>query len=390
MSTTFNLRERQAPLKDRFTTDPESAQATMTVRSATDTGTNPTRVRIHTEAGNGVSWDVGAHELAAGDGDLPCSGDIFLASLAACQEITIRMVAAAMGIELTRLELTVEGDMDFPRHDGRRQGDAGRLPGDPGQRRDRRGRAGRPAGATRPTRGAVLRRLGHAEESAVGRDVDHHQSRDHLTMPLRVIFARHGESEANLAGIFANRREHAYDLTPAGIAQAEALARSLADLGVRHIYTSPLRRALQTATVIGGTFRVPVTETDGLREYDVGDYEGLPYTGEHAWRRDRYAAVEADWQRGARETRHPGGESLAELEERVVSLMDTIAIRHAGTETVLAVSHGGLLRVVLPLLVPDLTRDVAAPRPLDYTDCVIVERAGKQWRCIDWIAGSGT
>jgi uncharacterized OsmC-like protein len=113
MSAPFNLRERQAPLKERFSAEPSSAKATMTVRSVTEPSANPTRVRIHSEAGNGASWEVGAHALAAGDGDLPCSGDVFLASLAACQEITIRMVAAAMGIELDRLELTVEGDMDF-------------------------------------------------------------------------------------------------------------------------------------------------------------------------------------------------------------------------------------------------------------------------------------
>lgn len=113
MSSTFNLRERQTPLKERFVSEPATANATMQIRSVTEASPNPTRVRVHTEAGGGVSWDVGAHELAAGDGDLPCSGDVFLASLAACQEITIRMVAAAMGIELTRLDLTVEGDMDF-------------------------------------------------------------------------------------------------------------------------------------------------------------------------------------------------------------------------------------------------------------------------------------
>jgi uncharacterized OsmC-like protein len=113
MSTTFNLRERQAPLKERFTTDPSSAQATMTVRSTTAPSVDPTRVRIASDAGGGTVWDVGAHELAGGEGDLACSGDVFLASLAACQEITIRMVAAAMRIELRHLELTVEGDMDF-------------------------------------------------------------------------------------------------------------------------------------------------------------------------------------------------------------------------------------------------------------------------------------
>jgi uncharacterized OsmC-like protein len=113
MSEPFNLRERQAPLKARFTADPTTAKSTMGILSVTPPSPNPTRVRVHTDVGNGFTWDVGAHALAAGDGDLPCSGDLFLASLAACQEITIRMVAAAMGIELTRLELTVEGDMDF-------------------------------------------------------------------------------------------------------------------------------------------------------------------------------------------------------------------------------------------------------------------------------------
>lgn len=113
MTETFNLRERQAPLKERFTADPSTAKATMEIRSVTPTSPDPTRVRVHTDAGNGVTWEVGAHALAGGDGDLPCSGDVFLASLAACQEITIRMVAAAMGIELTRLALKVEGDMDF-------------------------------------------------------------------------------------------------------------------------------------------------------------------------------------------------------------------------------------------------------------------------------------
>ena len=60
-----------------------------------------------------VSWDAGAHPMAGGEGDLACSGDLLLASLAACQEITLRMVAAAMGIELRQVEVQVDGDLDF-------------------------------------------------------------------------------------------------------------------------------------------------------------------------------------------------------------------------------------------------------------------------------------
>jgi uncharacterized OsmC-like protein len=112
MSGQPTLRERQAPLKERYASDPNSAKLTLTVRSET-LGDDPTRVRIGTDAAGGVAWDTGAHPYAGGAGDLACSGDLLLASLAACQEITLRMVAAAMGITLERVELTVEGDLDF-------------------------------------------------------------------------------------------------------------------------------------------------------------------------------------------------------------------------------------------------------------------------------------
>lgn len=109
------LRERQAPLKARYQDDPESAKKTMRVVSST-AGNEPTRVRIRTEAGDETpigEWDVAAHAMVGGPDDMACSGDLLLASLAACQEITVRMVAAAMGITLDALEVTVEGDMDF-------------------------------------------------------------------------------------------------------------------------------------------------------------------------------------------------------------------------------------------------------------------------------------
>jgi uncharacterized OsmC-like protein len=109
------LRERQAPLKARYETDPISAKLTITVRSSTE-GNDPMRCRIRTDAGGDhplASWDIGAHPMAGGHGDLACSGDLLLASLAACQEVTLRMVAAAMGIALRSVDVTVEGDLDF-------------------------------------------------------------------------------------------------------------------------------------------------------------------------------------------------------------------------------------------------------------------------------------
>jgi uncharacterized OsmC-like protein len=109
------LRERQAPLKARYEADLESAKLVMTVRSTTN-GSDPTRCTVASIDATGapvISWEAGAHPMAGGEGDLACSGDLLLASLAACQEITFRMVAAAMGIELKDLEVTIEGDLDF-------------------------------------------------------------------------------------------------------------------------------------------------------------------------------------------------------------------------------------------------------------------------------------
>ncbi len=113
MSVAPTLRERQAPLKARYEADPASARLTIAVRSATE-GDDPMRCRIATAAGaDPTTWDVGAHAMAGGTDELACSGDLLLASLAACQEITLRMVAAAMNIPLQKVEVTVEGDLDF-------------------------------------------------------------------------------------------------------------------------------------------------------------------------------------------------------------------------------------------------------------------------------------
>ena len=112
MSAPNPIRERQAPIKERFAADPDAGKITIAVKSVTE-GNDPMLVKIGAAADPSWTWDSSAHPLAGGEGELACSGDIFLASLAACQEITLRMVAAAMGIELKRIDVRVEGDMDF-------------------------------------------------------------------------------------------------------------------------------------------------------------------------------------------------------------------------------------------------------------------------------------
>jgi uncharacterized OsmC-like protein len=111
MTATSTIRERQAPLKAAYQTDPATALQITRVFSTT-TGDDPMRIQIGTDAGNGARWNAAAHPAVGGYDDLPCSGDLLIASYAACQEITLRLVAVAMGITLDKVELTVIGEWD--------------------------------------------------------------------------------------------------------------------------------------------------------------------------------------------------------------------------------------------------------------------------------------
>jgi uncharacterized OsmC-like protein len=107
-----NIRERQAPIRERYKSEPEAAQIVLKVRGADGTLDDPLHCGVVPESVPSVTWSSGAHPAVGGAGDVPCSGDLLLGALAACQETTLRMVAANLGIELEALEVKVEGDWD--------------------------------------------------------------------------------------------------------------------------------------------------------------------------------------------------------------------------------------------------------------------------------------
>ncbi|GAC1327310.1 MAG: OsmC family protein [Chloroflexota bacterium] len=111
--TPINLRERQAPIKAQYREHPENASIVLRVRSASSDLGDPLHCAITPEACPDVVWLSGAHPGTGGVGDVPCSADILLGSLAACQEVTVRMVAAAMSIELESLTVEVTGTVDL-------------------------------------------------------------------------------------------------------------------------------------------------------------------------------------------------------------------------------------------------------------------------------------
>ena len=107
-----NVRERQAPIRERYRADPSAGRVVLKVHSGESDLGDPLHCGVVPDAAPSTTWRSGAHAAVGGDGDVPCSGDLLIGALAACQETTIRMVAANMGIELQSLKVEIEADWD--------------------------------------------------------------------------------------------------------------------------------------------------------------------------------------------------------------------------------------------------------------------------------------
>ncbi|MGB6772308.1 MAG: OsmC family protein [Candidatus Dormiibacterota bacterium] len=107
-----NIREIQRGIRERYAAEPDSPPVRLRVRSGDSDLGDPLHCEVVPASVPGVSWRSGAHEAVGGEGDAPCSADLLLGALAACQEITLRMVAANLGIGLKELEVQVDGDWD--------------------------------------------------------------------------------------------------------------------------------------------------------------------------------------------------------------------------------------------------------------------------------------
>jgi broad specificity phosphatase PhoE len=163
-----------------------------------------------------------------------------------------------------------------------------------------------------------------------------------------VLWARHGENVANVTKTLSYRVFDG-DLTGVGRQQARELGERLAAGGtgpVGLLACSPLRRARQTADIVGQRLGLPVAmELDDLREVNVGDLDGRSDT--RAW--EIYARALAAWRAGDASAGLPGGENRDELCARLRRALTAVAAA-SGEGRSLVVAHGASLRAALPSL----------------------------------------
>jgi uncharacterized OsmC-like protein len=104
----MDLKSVQKPLKEHYRNDPSASRITLKARG----GQTETPIACSVAIGRAI-YSAEAHTGVGGAGTAACSGDLLLGALSACAQITCQMVAAAMGIQTERIEVTVEGDLDL-------------------------------------------------------------------------------------------------------------------------------------------------------------------------------------------------------------------------------------------------------------------------------------
>jgi uncharacterized OsmC-like protein len=107
MMNAEELRELQAPLKQRYRDEPGAALITLTARGDLEAG-----ITCSVQTGKALV-QAGLHPATGGDGLSACSGDMLLQALVACAGVTLRAVATALGITVHGGSLVAEGDLDF-------------------------------------------------------------------------------------------------------------------------------------------------------------------------------------------------------------------------------------------------------------------------------------
>lgn len=160
----------------------------------------------------------------------------------------------------------------------------------------------------------------------------------------RLLLSRHGETPNNLERRFTGWDDPS--LTVSGRRQARALGRRLRETPIDTAYSSDLRRTVETAKLaLAGRDGVPIQQTPALREANFGAWQGLTFDEAQA----QYPGQFSRLLRRSVDFRPPGGETILEVQARVMTFFSRINSLHRD-QTVLVVASGGPLQILIASL----------------------------------------
>jgi broad specificity phosphatase PhoE len=186
-------------------------------------------------------------------------------------------------------------------------------------------------------------------------------------MSTRLHFVRHAVTASNRERRYMGRSEE--PLAADGRLQARRLARRLAEANLEALYCSPLRRAAETADIIGQPHALEPRPAPEFIEFDLSRWQGL--TAAEIEARDAHAWE--TWCADPASLRVPGIESFAALRQRVRRGLEKLAKAHADADVVV-VTHDGIIRIsVLEAL--GLSFDAYRAIPVDNAALTTLEVA---------------
>ena len=156
--------------------------------------------------------------------------------------------------------------------------------------------------------------------------------------PTRLVLARHAVTAQT--GPMLSGRAPGIDLSDKGREQAKALGERLAGLPVAVVYASPIERTTQTAEAVAQHHGLTVQALPGVIEADYGEWTGGQLSD--LAKTDLWKTV----QRAPSRARFPGGESLAEMQSRMVTALEAVVVQHPG-ELVVVVSHADPIKAAI-------------------------------------------
>jgi len=189
----------------------------------------------------------------------------------------------------------------------------------------------------------------------------------------RLYLIRHGENPANINKVFSSRIVD-QSLTEKGVLQAQQTAAYINGLEINPeswasgcVYSSPLRRAIETAGIVAEQLDLSVCIKEALREIDVGDLENSP-TRHADW--SYHGKVMNDWYDGKNDSGFPGGENYHDLWIRLKTALLEITSQITD-QNVIVIGHGGIMTVTLKDLCPGI--DLEWLRATGWDNCAITE-----------------
>jgi probable phosphoglycerate mutase len=192
-------------------------------------------------------------------------------------------------------------------------------------------------------------------------------------LPRTLVLLRHGQTAWNLED---RAQGHAdVPLDEVGHAQAAAVAPHIARLAPARLWSSDLARATQTAAYVADACGLPVEEDKRLREFAVGERQGLTWPESVA----RFPSIASGESPGERMAGVPGAESDADVAGRIVPALEEYAAALAPGETGIAVTHGAALKVALTGLLgwqESVARSLGALRNCHWATVLVPATAG--------------